>query len=240
MKKYIVAFNFKNNIVEDDYFNQLVNTEITTIICPTFLQIDVAKQNLKTNYFLGAQNVQLNSKKAFTGEISASNLSKYNVQYCIVGHSERRNYLNESAKQIASKITELLNCNITPILCVGETEQLNDEDSINFINKQVLDIKLNLPCDCFDKICIAYEPVFSIGSGKPCKNEHINKISSFIKNNYNFSNILYGGSVNENNCEKLLNVQHLDGFLVGGASLNFNSVNKILNLLSNSNNFSFK
>ena len=221
----ILALNFKNNLVNSHfYIKNLVNSKLNVILLPSFLQLEAF--NKKSNFNLGVQNVQ-STLTTVTGEISAPMLKKYNINYCLVGHSERRISLNESNEILNQKIKCLLDNNITPILCVGENDILLEEKTIEFIKNQ---LSSNIILSNQSKIIVAYEPVFAIGSNKPCDINHLNKVINFIKSNYNFKVVLYGGSINENNISDFV---RLDGVLVGRASLDVNKVNKMIKVLEN-------
>ena len=232
MKNFIVALNLKNNLIEvDEYFNNLQKNMQKTIIFPSFLQIfDVFKQNNKI--LLGSQNVQFNTK-TITGEVTANQLKDIGVKYCLVGHSERRLYLNEDNNVISQKIKMLLENNITPVLCVGENSKLSLSDTFLFIKNQIDEVLANFDNYVTQKIILAYEPVFTIGTGIACDVMHIKNVINFIKQNYNFNAVLYGGSVNELNCAQILQVDALDGFLIGSASLSYQKINKIINIIEN-------
>ena len=146
----IIALNNKSNLDKKEFISYLselneIKTTHKLILCPTFLNIPRANVDNRI-YFLGAQNVSSNLSGAFTGEISAEQLKAENVKYCIVGHSERRNYQKESLNDISSKIKNLQKQNITPILCVGETkEEKNQNKTLEVIKKEILSAKKILP-----------------------------------------------------------------------------------------------
>lgn len=225
MKKFILALNYKNNLVDTKEhivaMSLAETSKVDVIVFPSFLQIaEFSKNDVK----LGAQNVQ-DCTKTITGEISAKMLKKFGTKYCLVGHSERQ----ESIEQIANKIRELLNEKITPVLCIGENEKMPIQESINFIKKVVEQIyasKVDV-----SKIIIAYEPVYVIGKEESCDFDHIEKIVSFLKQNYNFLSVLYGGSVNLINFEKITKINNLDGVLVGKSSLNAKNIKKMIEFL---------
>lgn len=230
---FIIALNLKNNLIDiDDYFKNLQKNQLKTIIFPSFLQLNDVFIKKNKNIMLGSQNVQP-SKNVVTGEVLVSQLIKFDVKYCIVGHSERRINLNESNEQIAQKISLLLEHNITPILCVGENIKTNITKAINFIDKQILDCLNLINIDIQQKIILAYEPVFAIGTGIACEKEHILNVVDHIKQNYQFLSVLYGGSVNENNCTQIAKLNCIDGFLIGSSSLNYQKINTICNNIEN-------
>ena len=227
----ILALNNKSNLNKNEFTNYLLQlnkivTNHKLILCPTFLNIPRADLENK-NYLLGAQNVSSNSSGAFTGEISAEQLKEENVKYCIVGHSERRLLQKESLKEISSKIKNLQEQNIIPILCVGETkEEKEDNRTIDVIKREILSAIEN-QID-IEKIIIAYEPIWAIGTGVIPKNEEIKKVISEIKKILPSNKVLYGGSCNENNIKELNNITEIDGYLLGGISLKINNLQELL------------
>lgn len=218
----IIALNNKSNLNKKefkDYYKKLltIKTKMKLILCPTFLNIGLVYND---KILLGSQNVSKNDNGAFTGEISASQLHDYGVKYTIVGHSERREYQRETYEEINKKIRKLIDNNITPILCVGET--LEERKSNQF--KQVLDAELlsaikGLDSKSKSKIIVAYEPIWSIGTGVIPKLEEIDEVFSYIKKKFPNNKVLYGGSANEKNIDELKKSKLIDGYLLGGLSL---------------------
>lgn len=233
----ILALNHKMNINNneiDNYiseFGAIKFNSISCIVCPSLIYLEKFK---KINCLIGSQNVGMMNNGALTGEVSASQLNSLGVNYSIVGHSERRTLLNETDEMINKKISLLLENNIKPILCVGETkEEYDNNKTLEVIQKELLNGLNNIN---FDNIIIAYEPIWSIGTGLvPTNNEIENVISSIkkiIKDNFNKDAIvLYGGSVNENNITELENINIVDGYLVGGASLKIDSIKKMVQVM---------
>ncbi len=233
----ILALNHKMNMnLEeiDNYilrFNNINFNNILCIVCPSSIYLNKFKQE---NYYLGSQNVGMIEKGALTGEISVNQLNSLNVNYSIVGHSERRTLLNETDEMINSKLKLMFNNDIIPILCVGETkEQYDNNKTIEVIKNELINDLKNID---FNKIIIAYEPIWSIGTGLvPTTAEISNVISlikEIIKNNFNAeATVLYGGSVNENNISELETITSVDGYLVGGASLKIDSVKKMVEIM---------
>ena len=204
------------------------------VYCPPFTILDnFVNKFKKTRIYVGAQDCySVNGFGAFTGNISAKQLKKIGVKYVIIGHSEKRND-GDTDKIINKKIKNAQSENLTVILCVGETlKEKKNRQTTKIINNQIIKClgnKINLK-----KIIIAYEPVWSIGTGvTPTIEEIYNqilKIKYFVKKNYNFKNIkvLYGGSVNTKNIKDLSEIDKLDGFLIGGAS---QKVNKFIDIV---------
>lgn len=187
------------------------------------LYID-ACEKLRKNMLLGAQNVSEYKDGAYTGEVSARMLNDLDLYFCIVGHSERRKYFNETNSAVSEKIKRLQEFDITPILCIGETlEQYEKKETKQVLAKQLAGGLKGV--DKFKQIIIAYEPVWAIGTGKVASAEIVDEICGFIKeemlkimgNNYP-AIVLYGGSVNQENSVQLGKLPSVDGFLVGGAS----------------------
>ncbi len=218
----IIALNNKSNLAKaeyQEYLEQLgrIQTEDTLILCPTFLNISNFALN---NCYLGAQNVSKNNNGAYTGEISASQLKSYKVKYCLIGHSERREYQKESLEDIHEKLLRLLENDITPILCIGETlEERNNNVVEEVLRKELLTALEGLTNEEKEKVIIAYEPIWSIGTGVIPTNEQIIEVFHFIKELIPNVKVLYGGSANEENIDVLKQIKEIDGYLLGGLSL---------------------
>ncbi len=218
----IIALNNKSNLSKDEFIKYQqnlsnINSSNKMILCPTFLNIN--NFNL-TNFSLGAQNVSMNNDGAYTGEISANSLKSYNVEYTIVGHSERRIYQKESLEEINEKIKKLLENNIIPILCVGETkEERKNNKTEEKIKEEITSAIEGLSDSDKDKLIIAYEPIWSIGTGIIPSNSEIEEVFKYIKTFLPNNKILYGGSANEENIELLNQCKIIDGYLLGGISL---------------------
>ena len=225
-----IAANWKMNLDKsgvEEFFNIIqsyeFNENIKTCIFPSNIYITHLKklvENLPIS--VGSQNCHYESKGAFTGEVSSYFLKDIGCEYVILGHSERRSKNNESNLHVQKCASSAINSNLIPIICVGESfTDRKDGNALDFITKQVNE---SLP-KTFENIIIAYEPIWSIGTGKiPSKIEikemhkHIKDLIS-LKYNKNI-NVLYGGSVNSSNVCDILLVDNVDGFLIGGASLN--------------------
>ena len=221
-----------NNIDSSNYLKilnkyDMNDTNIETVICPSFNSMNIIDKQKNYSYKLGAQNVSSYDKGSYTGEISVNMLENINCNYVIIGHSERRIHFNENNHDIKLKFDLVYNSSITPILCIGES--LEDRES-NIYDK-VLDEQINSVLSNyanFNKdIIIAYEPVWAIGTGKSASVSTIEKTHSVIKNiikNYTLNNcniyILYGGSVNDKNASEIGRISNVDGFLIGTSSLN--------------------
>ena len=215
----IIALNNKCNLNKNEfleYQDKLNNIETTNqiIVCPTFLNINL----YNAKHDLGAQNVSATNEGAYTGEISAQDLKESNVKYCIIGHSERREYQRESLEEINNKLKRLEENNITPILCVGESKEERDNNKVKDVIKKELETAVE-GLNNVDNIIIAYEPIWSIGTGIIPTNEQIEEVFTFIKTILPNNKILYGGSANENNIDTLKQIELIDGYLLGGLSL---------------------
>lgn len=210
MKKIIIG-NFKMNPSSLkkalDLFKAFdIKTKNLVVLCPPF---PFFKKG--TNYFLGAQNCFSKNEGAYTGEVSPKMLKDLGCKYVILGHSERREYQKENNEEISNKIKLCLENKLKPVLCVGEKQGENREEVLKNQLKECLK-GIN------DKVIIAYEPIWAIGTGKTCRNEDILNSYNFIKKMFPQNPVLYGGSVNSKNAKEILKV--VDGVLVGGASIN--------------------
>lgn len=230
----IVALNNKSNLNRQEfkkYFKELNNikTKSTLILCPTFMNICLTYGD---KLLIGSQNVSKNDNGAFTGEISAKQLKDDNVKYAIVGHSERREYQRESLDDINEKIKKLIENNIIPILCVGETlEERNSNQVEDVLEAELLTAIRGLEAKEKSKIIVAYEPIWSIGTGVIPTLEEIDKVFTFIKKKFPENKVLYGGSANEKNVDELKKSSLIDGYLLGGLSLKPKELQIFLNKL---------
>ncbi len=246
MKKKLIVANWKmnknpeqsKNFVES-LKNEILNTDFDLVICPPFTSIYAIKSYAEEYHFdLGAQNCFWEEKGAFTGEISPSMIYDLGAKYVILGHSERRNYFNENDTIINKKLIKVFENKIIPILCVGEDVIHRKENkAYDFVSNQLEKCFYGVKITDFENLIVAYEPVWSIGTGITMKPEEADKMCLFIKNflfekyGKNLSTkvkILYGGSLNENNSRDFLNMKNIDGGLIGGASLKKESFAKII------------
>lgn len=230
----IIALNNKSNLNKEEFklyqenFSKL-STKHQMIMCPTLLNIPMF--NLE-NCYLGAQNVSKNDNGAHTGEVSATQLASHNVKYCIVGHSERRQELRETDEEINQKIKNLYESEITPILCVGETKEEREAEKVTeIITNEVLAAIKELTVEQKDMLIVAYEPIWSIGTGLIPTNEQIEEVLQLIKSLLPNSKILYGGSANEKNIDELKKCPTIDGYLLGGLSLKPDNLQIFINKL---------
>jgi len=212
------------------------NTKV--IICPPFMSLEVISSLFEiSDISVGAQNMHYEESGAYTGEISPSMLQEY-VDYVIIGHSERRNIFNETDELIQKKVKSALDHDITPILCIGESKETYDsKETYKFLENQLKNSLKGINKDEIKKIIFAYEPIWAIGSGStPDKNE-IEQITKFIEltiqkffldNATDSIPILYGGSVTSFNVLDFVSLPHVQGVLVGGASLDAEEFAKII------------
>lgn len=205
-------------------------SDVKTAIFAPFTQLAVLAEEFKgTGIGLGAQNVHYEREGAFTGEISIPMLQEIGVEYCIVGHSERRQYFNETDDTVNRKAKALLEAGITPVICVGEDlyqREHNYQDKL--VAEQVANAMEGIPAEDAAKVVFAYEPIWAIGTGRtatPIQANHMCKvIRDELEEIYDEETadkvvIQYGGSVKPENALEILNMEEIDGALVGGASL---------------------
>jgi triosephosphate isomerase len=175
---------------------------------------------------LGAQDVSAHESGAFTGELSGAMLREFGVRYCIVGHSERRQYHAETDTLVALKAQRALACGMTPIVCVGETLDEREAGQTEEVVKRQLAAVIHANGHCISEIVVAYEPVWAIGTGKTASVEQAQHVHLVLRSQLRAASsqadrihILYGGSMNAANAAQLLAQPDIDGGLVGGASL---------------------
>ena len=249
MKKIIIG-NWKLNLDHLEAIqlvqklNYSLNTDIdekiTIVVAPSHTSLRSIQTIIdadKLNIFLSSQDVSMFNDGAYTGEVSAHQLAKLNISYCIVGHSERRQHFNETDEIINVKVNNLINKEITPIICFGESnDQRTDGNYMDFLINQIENSTKGLRKDKVDEIIFAYEPIWAIGTGQNASLqdivEVISKVKEFIskKSFFNEEKIkfIYGGSVSPDNSYEILNSKIIDGALVGGASLDVDKFIKII------------
>ena len=226
-RKYCVA-NFKMNKTRSetvdflDKLNSLIDTVPKTVlvVCPPFTSL--GKSFPVDKIWIGVQNINSNESGAYTGEVSIKMIDSH-ANFVILGHSERREYFNESNEEINKKVITVSKYKLEPILCIGETlKQRKNNEVQKTLKKQLSKCLQNVNSN----IIIAYEPVWAIGTGETATSEIIVEAHQMIRNILNdigFDgekiSILYGGSVNKNNANELIALDNVDGFLIGGASL---------------------
>lgn len=248
MRKKVIAGNWKMNLdlnesisLISELKNELKEKEINcdVVICPPFISLDTAKELTKDSVIeLGAQNIYFEESGAYTGEISAKMIISVGCKYVILGHSERRTIFHESDDYINRKIVHALKNNLIPIFCVGETlEERENNTTFNVIKRQITVGLIDITKTDFEKVIIAYEPVWAIGTGKTASPEQAEEVHKYIRNLieeiYDAESaakviIQYGGSVKPDNAKELLSQPNIDGALVGGACLKADSFLKII------------
>ena len=230
------SIKFIDNFVDQLNLKNYHSNLICTIICPPFVYAQYFSKQLD-NFYLGGQDCSLFQEGTYTGDICASMLNDIGCQFCIVGHSERRAKFYETDDIVATKASNSLKNNIHPIVCIGETlEQRKDNQTKEVLAKQ---ISKSIPKNSNNRnTIIAYEPVWAIGTGDTATSDMISNALNDIRNildsnglNGDKCSILYGGSVNDNNASKISNIEDVDGFLIGGASLDVDKFHDIYNQL---------
>lgn len=240
MRKQIAAANWKMNLTVDKaeaLINEIVSAgikladeQLAVFAVPSpYLQLAQQKINNVENFFIAAQNCYSKKSGAYTGEVSVEMLQSLGVKYVVLGHSERREYFEESNAFLAEKLNIVLEYNITPIFCCGEPLSIREAETQNaFVAKQLEESLFHFSTEVVQKIVIAYEPIWAIGTGKTATSEqaqkmhaHLRKVLSdkYGKDTANNISILYGGSVKASNAKEIFSQPDVDGGLVGGASL---------------------
>ncbi|MCI8609371.1 MAG: triose-phosphate isomerase [Firmicutes bacterium] len=216
------------------------DTDVKAAICAPFTQLaTLAKIFEGTGIGVGAQNVYFEKEGAYTGEISVDMLKEIGVDYCIVGHSERRQYFNETDETVNLKLKALLQADITPILCVGEVlSEREDGREEQVVSSQIKKALEGLTVERVCSLVIAYEPVWAIGTGKTATPQQANQMCGCIRQTLEnlYDDVLsdrvviqYGGSVKPENATDIMNMEEIDGALVGGASLDVVKFMEIIN-----------
>ena len=205
-------------------------TDIRAAICAPFTDLEtLVKEFEGTGIGVGAQNVHFEEEGAFTGEVSVRMLEDIGVDYCIVGHSERRQYFAETNETVNLKLKKLLAGSIRPIMCCGESlEQRDSGVLIDFVKTQLEEGLAGISAEDVKRVVIAYEPIWAIGTGRTASPEQAEEMCAFIRKTlidlYDEETadeviIQYGGSVKPANATEIMNQDEIDGALVGGASL---------------------
>lgn len=240
MRRKIAAANWKMNLTyqqAEKLLSEILSAKISlaphqqVIFAVPFPYLIMAKSEVadEKGYTIAAQNCSDKKSGAYTGEVSAEMLNSIGIRYCIIGHSERREYFGETNQMLADKLNILLQNEITPIFCCGEALAVREENRQNeFVQTQLEESLFHLSEDDIKKVVIAYEPIWAIGTGKTATAEQAQEIHAYIRsvlaNKYGPAvaddiSILYGGSVKGSNAAELFHSPDVDGGLVGGASL---------------------
>jgi triosephosphate isomerase len=237
MRKAVIAGNWKMNYTPEQAVNVInelkplvKDATCEVVICPTFVCLDAAiKAAAGSNIKIGAQNMHFEESGAFTGEVSPGMLQAMGVDYVVLGHSERREYFNETDEALNKKVKVAFAHNLIPILCCGESlEQRENGTTNDVISGQIKADLAGLDKELAEKLIIAYEPIWAIGTGKTATDEQANETikairdvvaEMFGKEVADKVRIQYGGSVKPNTIKAQMAMSDIDGALVGGASL---------------------
>lgn len=240
MRKQIAAANWKMNMNYQEgvkLLDDILSAEIEltqhqqVLFAVPFPYLIMANSEVadEKNNFIAAQNCHHKDSGAYTGEVSAGMLQSVGIKYCLVGHSERREYFQEDNKMLAAKLDQCLAHHITPVFCCGEPLSIREKNEQNaYVEQQLQESVFHLDASQVKNIIIAYEPIWAIGTGKTATTEQAQEIHAYIRTllrkQYNDDvaetvPILYGGSVKANNAAELFACNDVDGGLVGGASL---------------------
>jgi triosephosphate isomerase len=252
MRKQIAAANWKMNLTlpEGEALLDAINAKphslapnqeaIFAVPFP-YISMAQAKVGAKSNVYVAAQNCSNKLSGAYTGEVSVTMLQSMCVKYVVIGHSERREYFNESNELLAQKVDICLENKTTPIFCCGEPLEIRESATQNeYVAKQLSESLFHLTEDAISHVVIAYEPIWAIGTGKTASSDQAQEMHSFIRSHIaskygaaiaDSISILYGGSVKSANAVEIFGQPDVDGGLVGGASLIADEFVAIINAL---------
>ena len=246
MRRKVIAGNWKMNMLPnetiqfiEDLAPLVKNTEHEVILCVPYTDLFYALLTAQnTNIKIGAQNMHFAESGAYTGEVSGKMLKSINVEYVIIGHSERRQYFNETDETVNKKVKAAFENGLKPIVCVGETLEQRESGKVEEIITNQTKLALDgLTNEQVENTIIAYEPIWAIGTGKTATKEDANYAVKAIRNKIaeiygqNVADgviIQYGGSVKSSNAKELFSMSDIDGALVGGASLKADEFSKIV------------
>ena len=251
IRKYLIAGNWKMNKTASegvDLINEInialgKQTDVGVAVCPPFTAIESCAKALEdSNVQLGAQNMHPKQEGAYTGEVSPVMLRSLFCTFVILGHSERREYFNESDTFINEKVLAALESSLKPILCVGETlEQREANETFAVVKEQLVEGLKGVKADAADNLVIAYEPVWAIGTGKTATPEMAQEVHKMIRDELSSLlgeaaaakiRILYGGSMKPENASSLMDQPDIDGGLIGGAALKAKSFVELVKIAS--------
>ncbi len=255
MRKYLMAGNWKMNktipeaiVLTQQLCNQCNRNwdDVDIVVCPPAIDLKSVYTVIdfdKTKIAVGAQNVHWEESGAYTGEISVPMIEEVGCEYCIVGHSERREMFNETDTGVNMKVKALVQADIAPIVCVGESLSMRDSgDYVSFIVAQVRAALAGLDEADMAKVVVAYEPIWAIGTGRTATPEQAEEVCAAIRATISdmfgqgvadSCRVLYGGSMNVGNVDSLLAQPDIDGGLIGGASLQSDSFRQLIEAAHN-------
>ena len=236
MRKTIIAGNWKMNASKasvksliDGILSGMEGVNSEVLVCVPFPYMSQVESLIEgSNLKLGAQNININSSGAFTGEVSADMIKDFGAKHVIAGHSERRSLYGETSSVVAEKTKAALDAGLSPLLCVGESLEQREAGKTEIVVAEQINAVIELVgIESFDSIIIAYEPVWAIGTGMTATPEQAQAVHFFIRNLLGESSeniaqktpILYGGSMNAGNAVELISCPDIDGGLIGGAAL---------------------
>jgi len=245
-RKKIVAGNWKMNNDSNQTMTligelkKLNQVETSIMIAPAYTNLSMAQDLLLDSKIeVIAQNMHFSESGAFTGEVSANMLISIGIKTVILGHSERRKYFKETDDQLKLKVDAAIASSMKIIFCIGEEfEERKNNNHFEIVNNQIKNSLFHLNEDSWSRVILAYEPVWAIGTGETATLDQIQEMHSMIRNNIserythelaNSISILYGGSVKPSNSHDIFSLEDVDGGLIGGASLNANDFNQIIN-----------
>lgn len=252
MRKQIAAANWKMNLTlqqGEELLDKIIaqphrlSADQQAVFAVPFPYLTMAQQKVagKQNVFIAAQNCSNKKSGAYTGETSVEMLQSIGISVVVIGHSERREYFNESNQLLAEKVNICLENNVTPIFCCGEALDIREAGTQNaFVEKQLQESLFHLSAEQLQKVVIAYEPIWAIGTGKTATSAQAQEMHAHLRSvlaaKYgsevaNNISILYGGSVKGANAKEIFSQPDVDGGLVGGASLNAEEFVTIINSL---------
>lgn len=237
MRKIVIAGNWKMNKVKSEigqFIESVKNVQlidsVDAVICAPFVYLQqIASEMEGTGIKVAAQTMDYNESGAYTGEVSPIMLTDIGVTHVVIGHSERREYYNETDETVNKKVVSAFKHNLTPIVCVGESLETREANkALSFVEEQVKQALNDLTDEQIEQTIIAYEPIWAIGTGKTASSDDANEVCQHIRETITSLTssdvaekvtLQYGGSVNPDNIDELLKTSDIDGALVGGASL---------------------